>query len=129
VSANFTYAGVLSYPMDQGISPCEIPINFAGTFEHEAKGTLKLVGSGTQSVDFGSLISDGAKVIQIEYDADVSPASQPVYLQFNGAGAPGQVELTSGSFFSYGNRAPSAGILSMDIVHAADAVLRVRILG
>lgn len=128
--ANFTFSGTLSYPPDVGVAPCEIPVVFAGQFESEAKFTLKLVGASTQSVDFGTITPNGAKALLIEYDADASPAVQPVNLQFNGGGAPGQLELTQGGFFVFGSSAPTTGgILSMDVVHAADAVLRVTLLG
>jgi hypothetical protein len=130
MSIPFTYAGTLSYPMDMGIEPTSIPVNFAGNFDSESKATLKLVGTGTQVVDFGTILSTGAKVLQVEYDPDTSPAAQPIQLQFNGGGVPGQIELTPGGFLTFGSTAPTAaGILSLSIVHAANATVRVRILG
>jgi hypothetical protein len=126
----FTYHGTLSYPMDLGIEPTSIPVAFAGTFDSESKATLKLVGAGTQVVDFGTIDTNGAKVLQVEYDPDTSPAAQPIQLQFNGGGAAGQLELTPGGFLTFGSKNPtSAGILSLSVVHAANATVRVRILG
>jgi len=130
VSTPFTYNGTLSYPMDVGIEPTSIPVAFAGNFDSESKATLKLVGAGTQVIDFGTIASTGAKVLQVEYDPDASPAAQPIQLQFNGGGAPGQLELTPGGFLTFGSMAPTAaGILTLSVVHAANATVRVRILG
>jgi hypothetical protein len=129
-AASFTFAAALAYPPDVGVAPCELPVNFAGQFESENKFTLKLAGAGTKAVNFGTVAPNGAKLLLVEYDPDPSPAAQPVQLQFNGGGADGQLELTQGGFLAYGSSAPTtAGILSMSVVHAANAVLRVTILG
>lgn len=117
MSLPFTYAGTLSYPVDDGVAPTDIPVAFSGIFDSENKYTFKLTGSGTQAVDFGTIAVNGAKLIQVEVDPDPSPAAQPVFIQINGE-ADGQLELAPGSFLTYGNSKPTAaGILSLNIVY------------
>ena len=129
-AAPFTYNATLSYPPDVGVEPCEIPIALSEYFNNAATFLYELAGAGTQAVDFGTITPLGAKLVSIEVDADPSPAAQPVLIQFNGGGAGGQVEIAPGGFMTIGSPEPTAaGILSMDIVHAADVTVRVRVLG
>lgn len=125
----YTISATLSYPMDEGLAATEIPTNASGTASHEVKGTLVLVGAGTQSVDFGSIAVGGAKVVNVEVDPDPSQAASPVQVQFNGGGVPGQLEISPGGSLLYTSPNPSAGILSMSIVHTNGATVRYRILG
>lgn len=126
--APFTYSATLAYPPDEGVSACEIPITLSAYFSNSASFLYELSGAGTQDVDFGSITPNGAKMVQIEVDADASPAAQPVQVTFNGG--TDQIEISPGGFLSYGSPSPTAaGILSMSIAHAADVTVRVRVLG
>lgn len=126
----FTSSVTASFPTDAGKSPVDHDNTVAGTFESKVDLDLVLTGSGTQTVDFGSIATNGAKVVQIEVDPDSSPAAAPVNVQFNGAGAPGNIEISPGGHMNITNPNPTAGgILSMDIVHTTNACVHVRILG
>ena len=130
VQAPFTYTATLSFPPDKDVANCAIPINYQSNFESSATFTYNLTGSSTRTVDFGTITPNGAKMVQIEVDTDTSPSAQPVMIQFNGGGTAGQVEVAQGGFISIGSPSPTAGgLLSMDLVHATDAVVRVRLLG
>ena len=128
--APFTYTGKLTYPPDIGAPNAEVSVNFAGNFENEAVFVYKLQGAGTRVVDFGTLVSAGAKLINLEVDPDASPAAAALMVQVNGGGAGGQVEVPPGGFLTIGNPKPTAlGVLSLELVHTTDLCVRVRVLG
>ena len=127
----FTSAVSLTYPPDDGAADVSRSNSVSGTYQHEAGGRFVLTGAGTQTVDFGSISTVGAKVIHIEVEpVAAGGTAAPVNIQFNGAGAPGNIEISQGGHIEIANPVPSAGgILSMDIVHTQDACVTVRILG
>lgn len=128
-SAPFSYSATFQYPPDIGAANASIPVSMSGSFESKASFDYKLSGAGTKTVDFGTIVANGAKLISIEVDPDSSLAAQPVIININGSGT-GGIEIAPGGFLTVGNPKPTAsGILSMEIVHAADVCVRVRVLG
>lgn len=127
----FTSEVSLSYPPDDGAAAAARANTVAGTYQHEAGGRFVLTGAGTQVVDFGSLAATGAKAIHIEVEpVAAGGTAAPVNIQFNGAGAPGNIEIAQGGHIELANPTPSAaGITAMSIVHTQDACVTVRILG
>jgi len=127
----FTSAATLTYPPDDGAAAAARSNSVSGTFQHEAGGRFVLSGSGTQVVDFGSIASVGAKAIHIEVEpVAAGGVAAAVNIQFNGAGAPGNIEIAQGGHIEMANPIPTAGgILSMDIVHTQNACVIIRILG
>lgn len=125
----FSISGNLTFPPDVGQPNVPIPFTGSGTFKSRPADVLNLTGSGTQSINFGSIPTVGAKAILIEVDADTTGAKAPVNLEINGGGAPTYVELSPGGMFMYFNPAPLAGVASIDIVHTTDNCVRVWILG
>jgi hypothetical protein len=127
----FTSAASLTYPPDDGAAAVARSNSVSGTYQHEAGGTFVLTGSGTQTVDFGSIAAVGAKAIHVEVDpVAAGGVAAPVNIQFNGAGVPGNIEIAQGGHIEIANPIPTAGgILAMDIVHTQDACVKVRILG
>ncbi len=129
-STPYTISGALNYPPDAGAAAVDRTFGGSGNFESKTEATYVLTGAGTQSVDFGTITTNGAKAVLVELDADPSPSAAPVNVQFNGGGAPGQLEISPGGHFDYHNPVPTAGgVLSMDIVHTTNACVRVRVLG
>lgn len=123
----FELTGQLSFPPDDGEPNADHPFSLSDYYNHSAVFKYELSGSGTKSVDFGSIDTTGAKAIEIEVATD---ATAPVMVQINSGGVPGQIELSAGGIFAFGSPNPTAsGILSMDLVHTQSATVRVRVLG
>lgn len=126
----FTCTAQLAYPDDAGLAATTKSNTVAGNYTSKVDLDLVLVGAGTQVVDFGTLGPNGAKAVQIEVDADASPAAAPVNLQFNGAGALGNIEISPGGHMNFASPNPTAGGLqSLSIVHTTNNCVHVRILG
>lgn len=127
----FTSAASLTYPPDDGAAAVARSNSVSGTYQHEAGGRFVLTGTGTQVVDFGSIAAVGAKAIYIEVDPVAAGGiAAPINVEFNGAGAPGDIEIAQGGHIDIANPIPTAaGILSMDIVYTQDCCVTVRILG
>ena len=123
----FQISGQLTFPPDDGEANCDHPFSLSSSFDSSAVFKYELTGAGTKSVDFGSIDTTGAKAILIEIATD---ATAPVMVQFNGGGAPGQVELSAGGILAIASPVPTvSGVLSMDLVYTAAATVRVRVLG
>lgn len=123
----FQLTGVLTYPPDDGEPNADHPFSLSSSYDHSAVFKYELTGSGTKTVDFGTISTNGAKAILIELATD---ATAPVMVQVNGGGAGGQLELSAGGIFALASPNPTAsGVLSLDLVHTAAATVRVRVLG
>lgn len=127
----FTSDASLTYPPDDGKAAVARSNSVSNTFQHEAGGRFVLTGTGTQTVDFGSIASVGAKAIHVEVEpVAAGGVAAPVNFQLNGAGVPGNIEIAQGGHIEFASPIPTAGgILSMDIVYTQDACVTVRILG
>jgi hypothetical protein len=123
----FTLSGTLSLPPDQGEPIVAIPFRGSGFFESKVDLELKLAGSGTRDVDLGTIGAPGAKALVIEVDPSATAA--PVGVRINGAGAPGELEVSPGGFLVYSNPAPQAGVTGLTLVHATEVRVRIRVLG
>lgn len=129
MSTPFTITGSLNLPGDSGLPADPIPLSASGSFDSEAKGRLVLTGSGTHSVDMGTLPAEGAKAILIKVDPAIAPAVvSPVIVRMNGS-ATGGIELAAGGMYLMNNPAPDAGITQVDIDYITSCVVRVWVLG
>lgn len=127
MSTPFTALSSLTYPPDDGEDARTRSNTVSSSYTEKAEFKLVLTGSGTHSVDFGSIDTNGAKAIQVEADAANTAA---VMVQLNGGGAGGQLEVSAGGHFDLASPSPTTnGVLSMDIVHTVDSTVWVRILG
>lgn len=128
MSTPFTLQGTLAYPADLGGANETHSFSLAGSFEHKAEFELKLTGSGTKAVDFGSLAADGAKVLYLKVDPAASgDTAAPVNLRINGSSD--DVEVAQGGFLCLGSPSPASGILSLSIVYTQNAFVRIVVLG
>jgi hypothetical protein len=123
----FTFSTTLTYPPDEGQANAERVGSVAANFDSKSEKTLQLTGSGTIAVDLGTIISPGTKAIFIEVDPGTGIA--PINVQFNGGGAPGQVEISPGGFLCLASPVPIAGVTAIDIVHTTQVTVRFRALG
>lgn len=118
----YTYQGTLVYPPDDGQPDAIRDFSVAGQFGSKCEKDLELVGAGTETVSFGTVVA--AKAILIEVAAD---ALAPVNINFNGGSD--DIEIAKGGFLAFSSPVPVAGITTFDIVHTMDAKVKVRILG
>ena len=136
MSTPLTFSSVLTRPPTTGQPNVDIPVPIAAlaeTYVTKSEDEVPLSGAGTYNVDaamFTALAGVGAKFITIEVAADTSPAAQPVMVQANGGGPGGQFEVAPGGFLIYSNPDPTAdGVLSLELVHTADATIIIRAFG
>jgi hypothetical protein len=127
MSTPFTLSGTLQLPPDLGVPNTNIPFSTSSGFDSRSEAEYNFVGAGTKVVDFGTITSPGAKAILIEVDPNAT--ATPVLVQFNGGGAPGQVEIAPGGFIAYANPVPLTGITSVSIVYSTNVRVRIRLLG
>jgi len=127
-STPFTQQGFLRYPPDDGEPEADRNYSVQGSYLDKVDLTLNLSGTGTHSVNFGSLTLLGAKAILIEVAAAApGDTAAPINLLFNGG--TDAHEVSQGGFYAMGSPNPLTGILSMDIVYTQNACVKVRILG
>jgi len=125
-----SFAGTLSYPPDGGQPNCTEAIALSVVATSKAAFDYVLTGAGTQTVDFGTITPNGAKLVKVEVEPDSSPAAAAIFIQWNGEGATGQVEIAPGGFVVVGNPTPtSSGLLSIDIVHTTNTSVKVTAFG
>jgi len=136
MSKPLTFSSILTRPSTTGQPAVDIPVPIAAlaeTYDTKSEDEVPLVGAGTYNVDaamFTALVGIGAKFITIEVQADTSPAADPVMVQVNSGGAGGQFEIAPGGFLIYSNPDPTAdGVLSLELVHTADATVIIRVFG
>ena len=122
----FSLTGVLSYPSDDDDEAAEQSFSQTGSFNSEAKFRLVCTGTGTKSVSFGTIDTNGAKILRIEVNVG---APAPVMCRFNGSST-GGLQISAGGVIICSNPTPDTdGILSMDVDHTDDAVVKVTVLG
>jgi hypothetical protein len=122
----FVVDGTLTYSDEDGLAAEPHGFSFTGSFTVESKFKYSLTGSGSQTVNFGSVALAKVALVTVDYDA----VAALIYAQFNGGGASGQLQISPGGGIVYWNPVPaSGGISSMIIVHTTAVIVRVRLLG
>src|SRR3972149_7991488 len=100
----FTLQGSLVLPPDTGQPNCTIPFALASAFDGEQHYILNLLGAGTKTIDFGTVVSPGLKAFLLEVDPSATAA--PINVRINGGGAVGQWEVSAGGFLACGRPGP-----------------------
>lgn len=121
----FAFTGSLQLAADQSLPQDPIPFNFAAQFVALQESQYNFTGSGSKTVDFGSISAPGAKGLLIRYDAQQGAAA--VLCTINSGTQP--VEISPGGFFIWFNPNPSTGLTTLAIAYTAAAQLRVWLLG
>ena len=117
----------LSAPPDEGLPPDELPFVMTASVEQRSVQRLKLTGSGSKVVDFGTIGGAGAKLIIIAVEAGVGVL--PVTCRFNGGGSSGSTEISPGGYQCIASPGPVAGITALELFHTADVAVRVWVFG
>jgi hypothetical protein len=124
----FSAQASLSFPPDDGKPLASIVEALAGTFEQKVDDKLKFTTTGPHVIGMGSIITPGAKVLLIEYEATRGTENQqPIAVAINGGLVP--LELTPGGFLLLANPVPVAGVTAVTITNTGIANVRVRVLG
>lgn len=126
MSIPFTIEAKLLLPPDVGLPPNLIAVSLASSFDSEADFVFKLVGTGAQSIDLGSIDTPGLKGLFIKVDAGASV--QPIVVTVNGSST-GGVEISAGGWLAFASPNPATGITQLDIAFASDVTVRVWALG
>ncbi len=123
----FSISATLTFPPDDGEPAVDRKADGSSSFKVLSEFRYDLVGTGTQAVNFGSIVT-GAKAVMIEVDPDPSPSAQPITVASN-AGT-GVWQLAPGGHMTYYNPKPAAGgVTALSITYASSCTVRVRLLG
>lgn len=118
----FSFSGSLNLPGGPGLPNDPIPISMSSSFDNEASFRFVLTGSGTKSVNLGTIGSPGIKGLLIEVEASATAA--PVIVKLNGS-ATGGAEVSAGGFYAFGSPLPVSGIIQLDLVYTTAVNVRV----
>lgn len=129
MSLPVSLAGTLRYTANPGQPEQSVAINISMQYTKRSEALLPLTGSGTKDVDFGEVVSPGAKAVVVLVDADPTGAAQPIMCRYNGGTATGQKEVSPGGAEILLSPNPSAGITELSIVHTSSVTVRVWIFG
>lgn len=124
-TAPFIITGNLNFPPSTGLPNIDIPFSGQSTFTQKGNDRLVLTGSGTHSVDLGSISTLGLKGWAALHEDD--GAAAPINIRIN-SGTDDR-EISRGGFELYFNPSPASGLLSLDIVHTTDVCVRVWYFG
>ncbi len=122
----FSFSGALQLAADQSLPQDPIPFNGSSQFISLQESVLTLVGTGTKTVDFGSIGAPGAKGVMIRYDSGQTGAA-PVEVTVNGGSQ--ALEIAPGGFLVWINPSPAAGATALSIAFTASCQVRVWLLG
>lgn len=125
----FAFQGTLQLPPDSSLPQDPIGFGMSAQFTSKAEYILQLTGSGTKTLDLGTLGSPGAKGYLIKVEATPSVGALPITVRLNGAGAPGEEEIAPGGFKAVGNPSPVSGVTQITIVWQSDCRVSIWVLG
>lgn len=126
MSTPFSLEAKLLLPPDVGLPPDPIALAVSNQFDSEADFVFQLTGSGTKSVDLGSIASPGIKGLLIKVDS--SATASPIVVKINGSST-GGIEISPGGGIGYASPSPQAGITQLDIVYTTAVTVRIWALG
>ena len=121
----------LKGPPIEGQPDVELPLALSLYYSHSASFRLSETGTGTKTVDLGSLGTNagpGAKLVVVAISPDTSQAAQPVLIGFEST-AP-SLEVSPGGFVCVASPKPTtAGVLTLKLAWAASFTGYVWVMG
>lgn len=125
MSTPATLSFTFSYPPDDGLPAASITKTVQAVFDSKQDDVVSLTGSGTKTVDLGSILTPGCKGILVYMYPDA--AASPVIAKFNGD--TNGIEVSPGGFIASGSPAPVSGVLSLSLTHTTACRVRIVALG
>ena len=122
----FVFDGKLNLPGAPGLAVDPLPFGLSSTYNSKAEFELNLpAGSGTQTVNFGTMPSAGVKGLLLVYETQA--AAPPILVTVNGGNQP--IEVPTGGFLALGAPVPVAGVTALSIAYTGAGRVRVWLLG
>ena len=121
----FSVSLVVNLPADEGQDPTPIQYNYSGTVGSVVRYKLDLVGSDSQTIDFGTVPIVGAKILLLMVDAGQAVA--PIMAKVNGETV-GE-EVAAGGAKLLCSPQPAAGITQLQVDYTTNCTVRVWVLG
>lgn len=126
MSTAFTIEGSLNLPGAPGLPAEPLPFGLSAAYDSKAEFEFNLpVGSGTQTVNFGTMPAAGVKAMLVVYEPKVG--APVVMVTLNGANQP--IELSQGGCLLLASPVPVAGVTSMSLGYTGAGRVRVWLLG
>lgn len=123
MSFPITVTLTLEAPPDEGLPPEELTFTSTMTVESKNIQRFKFTGSGTKSLDFGTIGAAGAKFLFVGVDTGVGAA--PILCQVNGGDLVGAEEISPGGWKQLTSPSPVDGVTSLLITYTASVTVRV----
>lgn len=124
MAVSYSFEGKLLLPPHPSLPQSAIPVSGSSAYGSKSDDEFELTGSGTQTVNFGTISSPGVKGLFILYEVQTNAA--PLLLTVNGGNQP--IELSPGGFWAFMSPNPSAGITTLSIAFTATCKVRVILL-
>ena len=122
----FSLEGKLNLPGTPGLPLDPIPYAILASYDSKSEFEYLLPSStGTKSVDFGTMPTEGPKAMLVVYEANSS--SPVIAITLNGGDEP--VELSPGGFLAFASPVPVDGLTSLSIAYTGPGRVRVWLLG
>jgi len=115
----------INLPPDAGQDLAPVQYQFSGTANSVVRYALDLVGSGTKTLDFGTIPAAGPKLIFVKVEPGAGVA--PILARINGGTV--AEEVSAGGAKMLVSPSPVAGASSMTIEHTTNASVSVLVLG
>lgn len=122
-----------SAPQTQGAESCPVPVKFLTQFSHSVFTRYNLTGSGSKTVDLGSIGDDGngAKALIVKVSKPpVNPnAAQPITIEVNGSST-GFIEIAPEGMVVFGSSNPTTqGLLGLTLNHTTNIIVELWVYG
>jgi hypothetical protein len=125
MSTPFELSGLLNLPGTPGLPPDHIPFGVSNQYGSKSDFEFELTGTGTKTVNFGTMPAAGVKGLLVVYEQSTS--SPIILLTVNGGSSP--IELSSGGFLALGSPTPATGVTSLSIAYTGAGRVRIWLLG
>lgn len=121
MAISFSLEAILGLPGGPNLGADDISVKLASVFDHQAEFRLALTGTGTKTVDLGTIDSPGVKALLVYVETGTGA---PITIQFDGSSS-GGIELSPGGFVAMANPVPVAGVLQLDVTYTTANKVRI----
>lgn len=127
MTSPLTVAGSLNYPIDTGQPATVVPLSFIGQYDNNATAVVKVTGTGTMALPFGTVAMAKGLLVKVDTGVDL----EPVIVRLNGLaqGADGSFEVSPGGMLFLTSPAPVDGVVSVDVDWTTENVIRFWVFG